>query len=104
MKFLSVLALVIVTQASAQERSTPDPDKCWDKRIQLWVTCDHLKNINPLLPGKECWHHTYQSFDTCDSESFKDGYKHAQTPREACHAIGKELDITTGLCHDRDPP
>lgn len=82
---LAMMAGIVADVASAQQ--------CWDKRIQLWVPCTHLEKIDPLLPGKECWHADYQAFDTCAIESF-----HSKTQREKCQEIGKRLDWGSGKC------
>lgn len=97
MRILTLITVVALTSPAMAQEPNKEP-KCWDKRIQLWAPCDHLNNLNPLLPGKECWHADYQAFDTCDIESFKPNYRHAQTHREKCQELGLQLDLDTGKC------
>jgi hypothetical protein len=94
MRILTVLTLFALTSPAAAQ----EPGKCWDKRIQLWAPCSNLAKDDPLLPGKECWHADYQSFDTCDAASFNPNYHHAQTPREKCQELGLQLNWSTGKC------
>jgi hypothetical protein len=87
-----MLALVVLARPAHAE------DRCWDGRVQLFTLCEHLDSADALVPGKECWHADYKSFDTCRIESFQFGYRHEKTPREKCEEEGRSLDWHTGRC------